>query len=278
MQVRLRSQLPSKALRGLLALALLVGLSRLEIAGQSCRSAFSSRRSRRTRRRRSCRARSKAAAGQGFPGARASAAAARARICALPANERPATARQGAGISTVAASPGPAALSAGRLRSCPRRAATRLRQDRGPAQNQKALSPQPPLGGWDALVRPAPLPGAPKTPTAGQTTPPLGPPDGQPHKSFRRVLEKLGQRGPRQQTPVAAPGAKPRETAEKSKAGTPPAPRRLGGRWAGRASAAGRHLQAAGGAGHQPHRRRPRQGARQGFPGRWSDRAAGPRR
>ena len=97
---------------------------------------------------------------------------------------------------------------------------------------QKVLPPQPPLGGWDVLVRPTPLPGAPKAPLAKQTPPSLAPAEGagRPHKSLRRFLQKLGQRRPRQ-APVAAPGAKPRQTAEKSTRGA--RPRRLGGRLVG---------------------------------------------
>jgi hypothetical protein len=95
---------------------------------------------------------------------------------------------------------------------------------------EKVLSPQAPVGGWDALVRPTPLVGAPKTPQAKETPPSLAEGAGRPHKSFRRFLEKLAQRRANE-APVATPGGKPRATAEKSTA--PPPPRRLGGRWVG---------------------------------------------
>ena len=106
-------------------------------------------------------------------------------------------------------------------------------RDMGPtkiAGLPKKVSPQAPLAGWDALVRPTPVSGGPKAPTVEQTAPSLAA-----RKSFRRFLEKLeeklGQRGPRKQAPVAAPAPKPRETVETGTKSAPP--RRLGGRWAG---------------------------------------------
>jgi hypothetical protein len=92
------------------------------------------------------------------------------------------------------------------------------------------VSPQAPLAGWDALVRPTPVSGGPKAPGVEQTAPPLAA-----RKSFRPFLEKLeeklGQGGPRKQPPLAAPAPKARATAEKATAGVPP--HRLGGRRAG---------------------------------------------
>jgi hypothetical protein len=85
--------------------------------------------------------------------------------------------------------------------------------------------PQLPVGGWDALVKPVS-----GTPTALPSLSPDGG-AGLPRKSFRRLLEKFKQPGARQ-APVSAPATKPRETAEKSKT-SPPAPRRLGGRAVG---------------------------------------------
>jgi hypothetical protein len=97
---------------------------------------------------------------------------------------------------------------------------------------REVLPPQPPAGGWDVLVRPTPLPGAPKTPQAERVPPSLAPAEGagRPHKPLRRFLEKLAQSRP-PQAPAAPPGAKPSQTAEKSKPAT--RSRRLGGRLAG---------------------------------------------
>jgi hypothetical protein len=90
-------------------------------------------------------------------------------------------------------------------------------------------------GGWQAVVRPARVPGISKLPTAGQLapSPPLSPEPKHAAKAVRNVLEKLRERGA--PSPGAATRAKTRKTTEE---GTPavkppaplPEPRRLGGR------------------------------------------------
>jgi subtilisin family serine protease len=95
----------------------------------------------------------------------------------------------------------------------------------------KALPPHSSDVGWEALVRPTPIPGMPKTPTAGQTAPSLAPglATTRPGTPFRRILGKLRERRPPHPTLRAkAPKTAERSTAEKTP--TPPVPRRLGGR------------------------------------------------
>jgi hypothetical protein len=102
------------------------------------------------------------------------------------------------------------------------------------SRGDAAASPPPhtPLnaGGWDALVRQAPR--APKMPPPPvQATPSVAAAQAvaTPRKSFRRLSEKRTQRRARR-APAAAADVKPRESADKTAAGARHPPRRLGGR------------------------------------------------
>jgi hypothetical protein len=229
-QGRVRSK-GLKALRGLLAVALLVGLSWTEMAGQRLGGtvgglliAPAEAHKAPSKLRRAFKGRGRALQAPVFPPLPHG----RAFAPSLP-TKKPPPLPQG-----LAFKPSPPSHTLVKLPPPGREKGSATSVGKVAGLPQKVLPPQPPAGGWDAVVRPTSPPGAPKAPLAKQAPPSLAPEEARrPHKSFRRFLEKLAQRRLRQEQ-GAAPGAKPPQPAQKSAPGTPPpGPRRLGGRWVG---------------------------------------------